>query len=94
MAANKIEAEFLIFSGRKSGDCDRRLRFKLRRGLRHRDVAGVADLAMLFIGGASMPVPCGLHGKEAHAKNQGHRQKSQGYSFRHKKNPILSYQPS
>jgi hypothetical protein len=76
MTANRIESEFLIFGGRKSSDCDRRLRFYLRRGPRYGDVAGVADLAMLFVGGMPMPVPSSLHGKQAHGKNQGHRQQS------------------
>jgi hypothetical protein len=76
MAANRIEAELLIFGGGKSRDGNRRLRFQLRRGLRHGDVARMADLAMLFVRRVAMPVPCSLHGKQAHAKNQGHRQQS------------------
>ena len=55
-----------------TGDCS----FYLRRGLRYGDVAGVADLAMLFVRGVAMPVPGSLHGKQAHGKNQGHRQQS------------------
>ncbi|MGD0427481.1 MAG: hypothetical protein ABSC10_12225 [Candidatus Acidiferrales bacterium] len=76
MTANRVETELLIFGGRKPGDRDRRLRFYLRGGLRYGDVTGVADLAMLFVGGVTMPVPGSLHGKEAHGKNQGHRQQS------------------
>ena len=76
MAANRIEAELLIFGGGKSRDGNRRLRFQLRRGLRHGDVARMADLAMLFVGGVPVPVPGSLHGKEAHGKDQGHRQQS------------------
>ena len=83
MTANRVEAELLIFGDRKSSDGDRQLRFDLRRGLRYGDMAGVADLAMLFVGGMAMPVASGLHGEEAHGKNQGHRQQSQGYSLRH-----------
>ena len=73
MTANRIEAELLIFSRRKSGDCDGQLRFQPRGGLRYRDVSRVANLAMLFVGGVPMPVPRCLHGKEAHGKNQGQR---------------------
>jgi hypothetical protein len=76
MTANRVETEFLVFSDRKSGNCDGRLRFYLRRGLRYSDVTRVADLAMLFVGGMPMPVAGSLHGKEAHGKNQGHCQQS------------------
>jgi hypothetical protein len=76
MTANRVEAEFLIFGDCKSSNCDGRLRFYLCGGRRYGDVAGVADLAMLFVRGVSMPVPGCLHGKEAHGKNQGHRQQS------------------
>jgi hypothetical protein len=76
MTANRVEAEFLIFGDCKSSDCDGRLRFYLSGGRRHGDVAGVADLAMLFVGGMAMPVASGLHGEEAHGKNQGHGQQS------------------
>jgi hypothetical protein len=76
MTANRVETELLIFGDCKSGDRDGRLRFNLRRRLRHSDVTGVADLAMLFVGGMPMPVAGSLHGKKAHGKNQGHRQQS------------------
>jgi len=76
MTANRVEAELRIFGGRKTGDRDGRLRCYLRSGLRHGNVPGVADLAMLFVGGVPMPVPGCLHGKEAHGKNQGHCQHS------------------
>jgi hypothetical protein len=76
MTANRVEAEALIFGGRESGDRDRRLHFHLRGWLRNRDMARVADLAMLFVGGVPMPMAGSLHGKEAHGKNQGHRQQS------------------
>ena len=76
MTANRIEAELLIFGGGKASDRDRRLQFHLRRGLWCDDVTRVADLAMLLVGGVPVPVPCSLHGKEAHGKNQGHGQQS------------------
>ena len=76
MTANRIEAEFLIVGVRKTRDRDGRLRCYLRRRPGHCNVPGVADLAMLFVGGVAMPVPCSLHGKQAHGKNQGHRQQS------------------
>ena len=76
MTANRVETKLLIFGDCESGDGDGRLRFYLRRGPRYGDVAGVADLAMLFVGGMAMPVPCRLHGKQAHGKNQGHGQQS------------------
>jgi len=76
MTANRVETELLIFGNGKSGHRDGRLRFHLRRGLRHGDMAGMADLAMLFVGGVAVPVPCCLHGKKAHGKNQGDRQQS------------------
>ena len=57
MAANRVESELLIFGGCKSRDRVRRLRFQLRGGLRYGDVAGVADLAMLFVRGVPVPVP-------------------------------------
>jgi hypothetical protein len=85
MAANRVETELLIFCDCESGDRDVRLHFHLRGGLRYGDVTGVADLAMLFVRGVPMPVPSSLHGKEAHGKNQGHRQQSQGNSLSHKK---------
>jgi hypothetical protein len=76
MTANRVEAELLIFGNRKSSHRDGRLQPNLRRGLRYGDVPGVADLAMLFVGGVPVPMPGSLHGKEAHGKNQGHRQQS------------------
>ena len=76
MTANRVEAELLIFGSGKTSDCNGRLRFYLRGGRRYGDVPGVADLAMLFVGGVPMPVPGGLHGEEAHGKNQGHCQQS------------------
>jgi hypothetical protein len=76
VTANRVEAELLTFGSGKSGDRDRRLQFHLRRGLRYGDVPGVADLAMLFVGGVPVPMPGSLHGKEAHGKNEGHRQQS------------------
>src|SRR5580704_10176341 len=56
VTANRVEAELLTFGSGKSGDRDGRLQFHLRRGLRYGDVPGVADLAMLFVGG--VPVQC------------------------------------
>ena len=76
MTANGVEAEFLVFGDRESSNCDGRLRFYLSGGRRYGYVPGVADLAMLFVGGVPVPVACSLHGKEAHGKNQGHRQQS------------------
>ena len=76
MTANRVDAEFLILADCKASNRDRRLRLDLRRGLRYGDMARVADLAMLFVGGVPMPVPGSLHGKQAHGKNQGHRQQS------------------
>ena len=76
MTADGIEAKLLIFGDGKSRYGDGRLRFYLRSGLRYGNVAGVADLAMLLVGGVPVPVPGSLHGKEAHGENQGHRQQS------------------
>ena len=76
MTANRVETELLVIGRSKPRDRDGRLHFHLRRGLRYGDVARMADLAMLFIGGMPMPVPRSLHGKQAHGKNQGHRQQS------------------
>ena len=76
MTANRVETELRIFGDRKSCDRDGRLHLHLRRGARYGDVAGVADLAMLFVRGVAMPVPSSLHGKEAHGNNQGHCQQS------------------
>ena len=76
MTADGIEAKLLIFGDGKSRYGDWRLRFYLGSGLRYGDMAGVADLAMLLVGGVPVPVPCSLHGKEAHGENQRHRQQS------------------
>jgi hypothetical protein len=76
MAANRVETEPLVFGDRISGDRDRRLHFHLRRRLRDCGMPNMANLAMLFVGGVPMPMPCCLHGKAAHGKNQGHRQQS------------------
>jgi len=76
MTANRVETKLLVFGDRESGDRDGRLRFYLRGGLRYGDVPGMADLAMLFVGGVPVPMPSCLHGKQAHGKNQGHRQQS------------------
>ena len=76
MAANRVETELLVFCDCEAGDSDGRLRCYLRGGRRDGDVAGVADLAMLFVGGMPVPVARRLHGKQAHGKNQGHGQQS------------------
>jgi len=76
VTANRVEAELLVFGDCEAGDCDGRLRCNLRGGRRDGYVAGVADLAMLFVGGMPVPVACRLHGKQAHGKNQGHGQQS------------------
>ena len=49
MAANRVETELLVFGDRKLSDGDGQLHAQLRRGLRHSDVAGMTDLAMLFV---------------------------------------------
>lgn len=85
MAANRVEAELLVFGHRISSNQDGRLHFHLRRGLRYGDVTGMADLAMLFVRGVPMPMPGCLHGKQAHGKNEGQRQQSKCYSLGHKK---------
>jgi hypothetical protein len=56
-----------------------------RGRLRNRDVAYMADLAMLLVGGVSVPVPGCLHGKQPHGKNQGSGQPSRCYMFFHLK---------
>jgi hypothetical protein len=76
MTANRVETKLLVFGDRKPRDRYGRLHFHLRGGLRYGDVTRVADLAMLFVGGMPMPVPSSLHGKQAHGKDQGHRQQS------------------
>jgi hypothetical protein len=76
MAANRVETELLVFGDCEAGDRYGRLRFDLRGGPRYGDVAGVADLAMLLVGGVPMPVACRLHGKEAHREDQGDGQQS------------------
>lgn len=83
MVANGVESYFLAFAGRKSGDRNRRPHPYLRGGLRDCGVTDVADLAMLFVGGVLMPVPSCLHGKQAHRKDQGQSQQSNGYSLGH-----------
>jgi hypothetical protein len=76
MTANRVETKLLVFGDCESGDRDGRLRFYLCGGLRYGDVPCMADLAMLFVGGVPVPMPCYLHGKEAHGKDQAHRQQS------------------
>jgi hypothetical protein len=76
MAANRVETKLLVFGDRISSDRDGRLHLHLRRGLRYCDVPGMANLAMLFVRGVPMPMPCCLHGKQAHGKNQGQSQQS------------------
>jgi hypothetical protein len=84
MAAKGIDGQGLIFSDRKSRHRDGRLHPHLHSRLRHSGVPDVANLAMLFVGGALMPVPSCLQGKQAHAKDEGHRQQSYGYSLGHR----------
>lgn len=76
MTADRVEAKLLVFGACEAGDGDGRLRFYLRRGRRYGDVAGVADLAMLFVGRVTVPVACRLHGEEAHGEDQGYGQQS------------------
>ena len=76
MTANRVETELSVFGDCEAGDRCGRLRCNLRGGRRDGYVTGVADLAMLFVGGVAVPVAGSLHGKQAHGKNQGHRQQS------------------
>ena len=76
MTANRIETQFLVFGDCETGDGDGRLRCYLRGGTRYGDVAGVADLAMLLVGGMPVPVAGSLHGEEAHGEDQGDGQQS------------------
>ena len=76
MTANRVETELLVIGRRKPRDRDGRLHFHLCRGLRYGDVPGMANLAMLFVGGVPVPMPCSLHSKQAHGKNQGHGQQT------------------
>ena len=83
MTADGVKAYFLVFADSNSRDRDGPLDSDLRSRLRDGNVPDMADLAMLFVGGVFMPVPSGLHGKQAHGKNQGHGQQSYGYSLGH-----------
>jgi hypothetical protein len=85
VTANGVRTCFLVFADSNSGDRDGPLDSDLRSRLRHCNVPDMADLAMLFVGGVFMPVSSGLHGKQAHGKNQGHGQQSYGYSLGHYK---------
>ena len=78
MAANGVEGQLLVFDRCKSRDGDGRLHAHLCRRLGHSGVADMANLAMLFVGRVSMPVPSCLHGKHTHAKHEGHGQQSYG----------------
>ena len=83
MTANGVKTYFLVFADSNSRDRDGSLDSNLRGGLRDSNVPDMADLAMLFVGGVFMPVPSGLHGKQAHGKDQGYGQQSYGYSLGH-----------
>jgi hypothetical protein len=77
-----IETGVLIVGKGEPRDLDGRLHLHPHRGLQRSDVANVANLAMLFVGGMAMPVGSPLHGKKAHREDQGHRQQPYGYSLR------------
>jgi hypothetical protein len=85
VTANGVGTYLLIFGERKSGDRNGLPHADLCRGLRDCSVPDMADLAMLFVGGVLMPVASGLHGKQAHGKDQGYGQQSYGYSLGHYK---------
>jgi hypothetical protein len=85
VTADGVKAYFLVFADSNSRDRDGPLDSDPRSRLRDGNVPDMADLAMLFVGGVFMPVPSGLHGKQAHGKNQGHDQQSYGYSLGHYK---------
>jgi len=55
----------------KTSHCRWRQQRDSRGGLRNRYMADVADLAVLLVGGVTVPVPGCLHGKQPHRKNQG-----------------------
>ena len=76
MTANRVETELSVFGDCEAGDRYGRLCFDLSGGRRDGYVPGVADLAMLFVGGVAMPVAGGLHGEEAHGEDQGDGQQS------------------
>jgi hypothetical protein len=76
MTANGIKSYFLVLSGGKPGDRNRRLDSRVDRRLWDRGVSDMANLAMLFVGRMPVPMPGRLHGKYAHAKNQGQGQQS------------------
>ena len=69
MVASGIETYFLIFEDSKSRNRNGRLDSDLRGGLRHGRVPNMADLAVLFVRRVLVPVPCCLHGKQAHGKD-------------------------
>jgi hypothetical protein len=83
VTANGVKTYFLVFADSNSGDRDGPLDSDLRSGLGDCNVPDMADLTMLLVGGVLMPVPSGLHGKQAHGKDQGYGQQSYGYSLGH-----------
>lgn len=74
MRAKRFRLDCFFVRGYESGHRNGRQQFNLRGGPRNRDMAYMADLAMLFVRLMTVPVPCRLDGKNAHGKNQGNRQ--------------------
>jgi hypothetical protein len=85
MGAKCLKFVRCFICGYEASDRRRRQQGDTRRGLRNRDVADMADLAMLLVGGVSVPVPGCLHGKQAHRNNQGNGQPSRCYMSFHRK---------
>ncbi len=55
----------------------------LCRRLRNRGVSDMADLAMIFVVGVSMPVADRMRGKKSQRENGGDGQQAIGDAFRH-----------
>ncbi|HEY4879335.1 MAG TPA: hypothetical protein VIH97_09445 [Candidatus Acidoferrales bacterium] len=71
MRAKRFKFTKLFICDYKTSHCRWRQQRDSRGGLRNGYMADVADLAVLLVGGVTVPVPGCLHGKQPHRKNQG-----------------------
>ena len=72
--AASFKSNDLLGSGRETSHRNRCQYRDLRDWLRDRDVADMANLAVLLAASVRMPMAGGVNGQGAHTENQGHRQ--------------------
>ena len=78
MGRKGFKSNKLLCARREARHWNRCQQRDLRDGLRNRDVADVANLAMLLVGFVPVPVPGSLRGEKSDAQDQRDSQQPRG----------------